>query len=83
MTNQAPERKGNVKAKYMQTVQTTTSSPNSTNAVLAAVAFVEWRDKLHKEVRGGILMYDVPKHYKWLEEAELFNHYMKLGCYCG
>ena len=36
MTNQAPERKGNVKAKYMQTVETTTSSPNSTNAVLVA-----------------------------------------------
>ena len=26
----------------MQTVETTTSSPNSTNAVLAAVEFIEW-----------------------------------------
>jgi len=41
-------------------------------------AFISWRDKLRKEIRGGILMYDVPKHYKWLDESQLFTYYMNI-----
>ena len=54
------------------------------NNVLVAVAesFIEWKDKLHKEMRGGKLMFDVPKHYKWLDESELFTYYMDIGPYC-
>ena len=44
--------------------------------------FIEWRNKLHKEIRGGKLMFDVPKHYKWLDENELFTYYMDVGRYC-
>jgi len=55
------------------------------NAMLAAIAdeFIAWRDKLYKEVRGGKLIFDVPKHYKWLDEDELFTYYMDIGRYCG
>lgn len=38
--------------------------------------FIEWRDKLKKEVRGGVLMFDVPKRHKWLSESELFEYWM-------
>lgn len=37
--------------------------------------FMQWRDKLHKEMRGGKLMFDVPTHYKWLDESELFTYW--------
>lgn len=59
--------------------------PHDDNAMLAAVAdeFIAWRDKLHKEVSGGKLMFDVPKHYKWLDEDELFTYWMDVGRYCG
>lgn len=40
-------------------------------------SFIEWKDKLHKEVRGGQLMFDVPRYYRWLNECELFLYYMK------
>lgn len=51
--------------------------------VEAAQSFIEWKDKLHKEIRNGRLMFDVPKHYKWLDESELFTYYMdsNFGCY--
>lgn len=54
------------------------------NNVLVAVAesFIEWKNKLHKEIRGGKLMFDVPKYYKWLDESELFTYYMDVGRYC-
>ena len=26
--------------------------------------FIEWKDNLHKEVRGGQLMFDVPRYYR-------------------
>ncbi|HRC16154.1 MAG TPA: hypothetical protein PLY25_10780 [Bacteroidia bacterium] len=38
--------------------------------------FIKWRDNLHREQRGGQLMFDVPNHYKWIEEDELFTYYM-------
>ena len=37
--------------------------------------FLEWKNKLHKEMRGDKLMFDVPKHYKWLDEKALLNYY--------
>ena len=52
--------------------------PTDENNVLVAVAesFIEWREKLYKEMRGGKLMFDVPKNYKWLDENELFTYYV-------
>lgn len=44
--------------------------------------FIEWRDRLHQEVRGDKLMFDVPSHYKWLDEKDLFIYYMDIGRYC-
>lgn len=41
--------------------------------------FIGWRDKLHSEIRGGKLMFNVPKHYKWLDESELFTYYMDVA----
>ena len=54
------------------------------DTMLATVAqnFIDWRDKLHSEIRGDKLMFDVPKHYKWLDESELFTYYMDIGRYC-
>lgn len=68
----------------MQTDLEKHDTPTDANNVLVAVAesFIEWRDKLRKEMRGGKLMFDVPKHYKWLDENELFNYYMDVGRYC-
>ena len=43
--------------------------------------FVEWKDNLKKEIRGGKLMFDVPKYHKWLDENELLTYYMDIGKY--
>lgn len=58
---------------------------NNANTLLVAVAeeYIAWRDKLHKEMRGGKMMFDVPKHHKWLDEDELFIYYMDVGRYCN
>lgn len=58
---------------------------NNANTLLVAVAedYIAWRDKLYKEMRGGKLMFDVPKHYKWLDESELITYYMDIGRYCN
>ena len=37
-------------------------------------AFMSWKNKLYSEIRGEKLMFDVPKHYKWLDENELFDY---------
>lgn len=62
----------------MQTYSKKHETPTNANNVLVAVAeyFIEWKDKLHKEMRDGTLMFDVPKHYKWLDESELFTYWM-------
>lgn len=39
--------------------------------------FIDWKDNLHSEIRGGKLMFDVPKYYKWLDENELFDYYIE------
>jgi hypothetical protein len=38
--------------------------------------FIDWKNKLHSEMRGSKLMYDIPKYYKWLDESELFQYYV-------
>ena len=38
--------------------------------------FIEWKNGLQKEIRGGVLMFDVKGHYKWLSENELFDYYI-------
>ena len=39
-------------------------------------AFIEYRDFINKELRGGVMMYDAKDHYKWLTEAELLQHWI-------
>jgi hypothetical protein len=39
--------------------------------------FINWKNNLRKEMIGGKLMFDVPKYYKWLEETELLDYYLK------
>lgn len=51
--------------------------------ITVAQEFINWRDKLHSEIRGGKLMFDFPEHYKWLDESELFIYYMNIVRYCG
>lgn len=77
MTNQAPERKGNVKAKYMQTVETITSSPNSTNAMLAAVPIRIQRSRQHKQVSPNGL----PIVY--VGRPSRFGNSAKIGEWCA
>lgn len=43
---------------------------------IMAERFIVWKEGLHSEIRGCKLMFDVPKHYKWLEESELMNHFV-------
>jgi hypothetical protein len=68
----------------LQNNQKSDATPMGYDTLLATVAkeFVDWRDKLHSETRGGKLMFDAPKHYKWLDESELFTYYMDIGRYC-
>lgn len=65
----------------MQNDEIKNVSTHGSNTMLATVAqeFIAWRDKLYKEVRGGKLMFDAPKHYKWLDEDELFTYYTDIG----
>lgn len=39
-------------------------------------AFIEYRDSYYKELRGGVVMIFVKKHYKWLTESELLQHWI-------
>lgn len=39
-------------------------------------AFIEYRDIQHKELRGGVMMYDVKDQHKWLTESELLQHWI-------
>lgn len=65
----------------LQSNQNRETTTMDCDAFLATVAqeFIDWRDKLHSEKRGSKLMFDVPKHYKWLDEGELFTYYMDIG----
>jgi hypothetical protein len=36
---------------------------------------------LPSESRGGVLMYDVPGHYKWMDDAKLFRYYFDYVVY--
>jgi uncharacterized membrane protein len=49
------------------------------NILIILQNFITWKSKLYSEIRGGKLMYDVPKYYKWLEEKELLQYYMDLN----
>lgn len=47
------------------------------NDISFVTSFVEWRNSLHQEIRGGKIMFDVIGNYKWLTESELFNFYIE------
>jgi hypothetical protein len=40
--------------------------------------FFEFESSLKKEIRGGIVMYDVKGHYKFLTLPELYEYWIKL-----
>ena len=69
----------------LQSNQKSDATPMGYDTMLATVVqdFIDWRYNLHSEMRGGKLMFDVPKHYKWIDESELFTYYMDIGRYCG
>ena len=39
--------------------------------------FLDYKNKLPFQIRGGVKMYDVKGHYKWLDLSELFDYYTK------
>lgn len=39
--------------------------------------FIEWKDKQSVVIRGNVVMYDVKPHYKFLQENELFDFWVK------
>lgn len=39
--------------------------------------FINWKENLKSEKRGGILMYDIKGHYKWLYEFEIADYFFK------
>jgi hypothetical protein len=45
------------------------------------IGYLEWRDSLYKENRGGKIMYDVPGEHKWLDDDELFECWKKRNNY--
>lgn len=44
---------------------------------ITVISFIEWKDKLKKTKRGGVVMYDVAKYHKYLREEELFDYWLK------
>jgi hypothetical protein len=61
-----------------------TAADNSTSASLVqngllgdVLSFVEFERTCKKEIRGGVMMYDVKGHYKWLTANELSNWYFR------
>jgi len=49
---------------------------DSVNLIAICVGFIDFRDSLKKEIRGGELMFDAPKFYKWMSESELLTNYL-------
>jgi len=41
------------------------------------ISYLEWKDSLYKENRGGKVMYDVHGEHKWLNDDELFECWKK------
>lgn len=42
------------------------------------LAFIDFRDHTKTVLLGGQTYYDVPHHYKYLNESELFTYYFSL-----
>lgn len=38
--------------------------------------FISWRDSLRKQTRGCKVMFDVPTHYKWIDESQIFTYWL-------
>lgn len=59
-----------------QKLSTTEKAGVSFNPLLCDVSsFIEFEKSCKKEIRGGIEMYDVKGHYKWLSLSELFKYW--------
>jgi len=41
------------------------------------LSFLDFEKSCKKEKRGGIEMYDVKGHYKWMSLTELYEYYFK------
>lgn len=65
----------------METISEKTFDTWKKSAEALEKKYTTWKDKLHKEMHGEKLMFDVPGHYKWLNEDELFIYYMDIGTY--
>ena len=39
--------------------------------------FLEWKENQKTTIRGNNLYYDVKGYYKYLQENELFDYYLK------
>ena len=51
--------------------------PN-TDGIETIRSFMEWKEKQKKVLRGDTIMYDVKRHYKYLLETELFDHWLSI-----
>ena len=51
-------------------------------ATVMADRFIKWKSKLHSEMRGGKLMFNVPRYYKWIEEKDLLTYFIDNVYYC-
>jgi len=40
------------------------------------IDFLKFKESIQTTIRGGEVMYDVPGHYKYLEEHELFEYFI-------
>lgn len=43
--------------------------------MLIVESFLVWKNQQQKTLRGGVVMYDVKGHYKYLSEDELFAYW--------
>lgn len=40
--------------------------------------FIQWRNRLKSETRGGVIMYDIPGYYKWVTEQEAVTFFFEV-----
>jgi ABC-type phosphate transport system auxiliary subunit len=50
---------------------------NSLQAIYDHVGFLEFEKNQSKTERGGMILYDIKGHYKYLTFSELLDYYIK------